>query len=721
MVFNFIVKPKFLIKMKKKIIYSIIVSFWAFSFNLYSQEADTAKTQEIETVEISAYRVISNLGKLPQPVKIITASEISSVPARGFDELIKKSASVDIIQYQGFSSVIGMRGFAPSGFGKANTLIMVDGIPVGTSNLSTLNLDNVKQIEILKGPYSAFFGSDAMAGVINISTNQSKDKMSGSATAGYGSFKTFKAGFNMGGKISSRLDFDLFADARIQSENYKTGSNNLLKLTNLEQEVMDEKSYGKEFLNSKYKQYSLGGRLGFQINENWKIRLDESYWLAKDIQNNGSFWGTYGGQLQDISRWSQSLTLEGKQGRNQFRITPHFSNESNVYYNDLSDNAYKNTDNILQTYGLILQDAIDLGNYNVIIGVDNLSRRFNSLIWSDSETAASPYQPDYLNMATGAYFQFNMHFLDEKLNASIGGRYDNIIFRLYKTNLIESQNASENYNVFNPNFSIDYKFFKSFKAHAAAGTAFVAPDAFKVAGDYTTMFGTYKGNSELKPETSFTYDLGLSFSNRKSGLDADITYFSTDYKNIVGYDYSNAAFTSFKNEDKAHMTGLEMELNYDFGALSNYKYSLKAYMNWTYMLESKVKVGDNEFDMKYVRKNKANFGLMYSTKNGLSARINARYIGQRFEDNWLYDLDWNTYERIPALDANGQEIRPSLINQDVIEFPDHLVFDLSVSYLLKKKYGIGISVDNLFDENYCEKDMYYMPGRSIMASLSVKF
>jgi vitamin B12 transporter len=707
--------------MKTKILFHATLALMAITINSFSQEGDSTKINKIDEVEISAYRVNSNLGKLPEQIKIIDAQEIQSIPSRGFDELIKKSIAIDIIQYQGFSSVIGMRGFAPSGFGKANTLIMVDGIPIGSSNLSTLNLDNVKQIEILKGPYSAFFGSDAMAGVINISTNQSKDKLSGNASVEYGSFNTYKVGFNLGGKITSKLNFDLYANTRIQDDNYKTGSNNLLKLTDLEKQVMDEKSYGKEFLNSKYKQYTVGGRLGFQINENWKIRLDESYWLAKDIQNNGSFWGTYGGQLQDISRWSQSLTLEGKQGNHHFRLTPHFSNESNIYYSDLTDNAFKNTNNILQTYGLVVQDAIDLGNQNLIIGVDNLSRKFKSQIWSAAETQASPYQPDYLNMSTGAYLQFNMHFLDEKLNASIGGRYDNISFKLYKTDLIESQDASESYNVINPNFGLNYKFLNGFKAHTAAGTAFVAPDAFKVAGNYTTMFGTYKGNPELKPEKSVTYDFGLSFENKKSGFDADITYFSTVYKNIVGYDYSNLAYTSFKNENEADMSGLEMNFNYDFGALSNYRYSLKAYVDWTYMLNSKVKTGNNELDMRYVRKNKANFGLMYSAKNGLCARINARYIGQRFEDNWLYDLDWNTYERIPAVDANGNQIRPSLINQDIIEFPDHLAIDLSLSYLFKKKYGIGLTVDNLFDENYCEKDMYYMPGRSIMASFSVKF
>jgi vitamin B12 transporter len=314
-----------------------------------------------------------------------------------------------------------------------------------------------------------------------------------------------------------------------------------------------------------------------------------------------------------------------------------------------------------------------------------------------------------------------MNFLNDKLNASIGGRYDNIVFKLFKTELIESIDAKEHYNVFNPNLGIQYKFLNGFKAHTAAGTAFSAPDAFKVAGNYTTMFGTYKGNPNLKPESSVTYDFGLAYNNHKLGISTDITYFSTKFKNIIGYDRSNNAYTSYKNADKANMDGLELEFEYDFGAFRNYQYSLKAYLSYTHMFNSKVNVDGEYLNMKYVRKNKASFGLAYSSKLGISARFNARYIGQRYEDNWLYSYNWVTNERIPTVDANGQEIRPSQINQDLIEFPDHLVFDFTVSYYLKNKYGIGLSFDNLLDENYSEKDAYYMPGMSFMGTISIKF
>ncbi|NJO88996.1 MAG: TonB-dependent receptor, partial [Chloroflexia bacterium] len=371
---------------------------------------------------------------------------------------------------------------------------------------------------------------------------------------------------------------------------------------------------------------------------------------------------------------------------------------------------------------------VTFGDHRLIIGIDNLSKKFESKQWADAENPASPYQPDYLNSATGVYLQANLNLFEDKLNASLGLRYDNIAFKLFKTELIESEDASENYNQLNPNFGIQYKIMNGLKIHGAIGRAFITPDAFKVAGNYTTdgFYATnYKGNPDLKPESSVTYDFGLAYNNRKLGIDADITYFNTDFKDKVEYDFSNPEFVSFMNATKANMNGLEIEFAYDLGALNNYAYSLKFYLDYTHLYNADVIIdgptGTIEEQLKYVRLNKAAFGIMFNSRKGLTTRINARYIGERNEDNWLYNADWTTWERIPYLTTDGEEIRPTLINEDVLKHPDYLILDLSASYTIKEKYTIGFSIDNLLDDNYMEKDAYYMPGRSIMGSFSIKF
>jgi len=714
--------------MYRKLLFAVVFAIAAFQPKSFAQETDSSKTHSISEVTVNAFRTSSDLGRIPQQLTIISEDEIKSIPAKGLDDLLKKSVGIDIVQYPGFKSTIGMRGFTPSAHGNTYTLVLMNGIPVGTENISTLSLDNVQQVEVLKGPYSSFFGSGAMGGVINISAKKSKDEISGAAAISYGSFNTYKINANVGGKISTKFNFDLYGNVRAQGDNYKTGNSNLLKLADGEKLIMEEKSYGKEYENTQYGQYNVGGRLGFQINDDWELNLNQDYWLAKDIQTNGNFWGSYNPSGKDIERWSQSLNVEGKLGDNELRFTPHYSNENTKYYSDLSDTSYQKSDYNLKTYGVILQDALTVGDHRLIFGIDNFSQKFESKQWADAENTKSPYQPDYLNMATGVYLQANLNFLDNKLNTSLGLRYDNIKFKLFKTDLIESVDATEKYNVFNPNLGIQYKFLKGFKVHAAGGSAFVAPDAFKVAGNYTTsgFFGaTYRGNPDLKPETSVTYDFGLAYNNKKLGIDIDLTYFTTSFKDHIVTDRSNAEFVSFKNADKANMDGLEIMFDYDFGALNNYEYSLKVYLDYTHMYNAKMTI-DSETEtkkeqMKYVRMNKASFGVIYAGSEGFSARANARYIGHRFEDNWLYTYNWATYERIPYLTEGGQEIRPELINENVLKHPAYLIVDLSANYTFKGKYGVGVTVDNLFDDNYMEKDSYYMPGRSFMATLSYKF
>ncbi|MEN8122152.1 MAG: TonB-dependent receptor [Bacteroidota bacterium] len=714
--------------MYRELFFAAVFLFAAFQPKGLAQESGSTKTLPISEVTVNAFRTNSDLGKIPQQLKIISQDEINTIPANGLDDLLKKSASIDLVQYIGFKSTIGMRGFTPSAHGNTYTLVLINGIPVGTDNISTLNLNSIKQVEILKGPYSSFFGSDAMGGVINISRKKSKDNISGKAAISYGSFNSYKINANVGGKISPKFNFDFYVNTRAQGDNYITGNNNLLKLSDEEKLIMEYKSYGKEYENTQYSQYNIGGRLGFQLNDDWALDLNQDYWLAKDIQTNGTFWGSYGAIGVDIDRWSQNLNIEGTVGNNELRFSPHYSIENTIYYNDVSSDKFQTSDYSLKSFGFIMQDALIIGTHRLIFGLDNFSKKYESKQWLDVENPTSPFQPDYLNMTTGIYLQANINLLNNKLNTSIGGRYDNINFQLFETELIESVNSTERYNVFNPNLGIQYKFFTGFKVHAAAGRAFVAPDAFKVAGNYTTsgFYGaTYRGNPNLKPETSVTYDLGLAYNNKKTGVNIDVTYFTTYFKDQVVTDGSNADYITFINADKANMDGLEVAISYDLGALKNYAYSLKAYLDYTHMYNASVIIESpteiSESQMKYVRMNKASFGVMFTGSKGFSARINARYIGPRDEDNWFYTYDWTTYERIPYLTEDGQEIRPELIHEDLLTFPDHLIVDLSASYTIKEKYGIGITVDNLFDDNYMEKDLYYMMGRSFMARLSYKF
>jgi vitamin B12 transporter len=705
--------------MKLKLLMKAVCACIIGTSTVWAQKADSLNTIHLDLVTVSSFRVKSDLKEIPQNIQVLQKNDIREIPNESLNELLKKTAGVDVIEYPGFLANIGMRGFAPSALNGSYTLLLVNGLPAGTGNPSTLDLNNAEQVEVLKGPYSSFFGSGAMAGVINIVTPVSNDTIRGNVSLSIGSFDTYSFKAQTGGAVTNKLNFDFSAKMLTQNDNYKTGSHNIPDLSEYEKQIMGN-TYEKRFQNTRFTKYDAHLRLGYTFMKDWKINLFENVFVADPIYDNGNFWGTYGSTQKIIQRWSQIISINGQVGIHSIKFSPHFSNENTNYYNNISDSNYiTNTDNY-KSYGFVLQDGIKLGNHYAIIGIDNHSKRYSNEAWANTDQRTTPYQPDYLNSANGAFLQLRFSFFENKLTSAVGARFDLTYFKVYKTDFLPSDNSNETYKTFNPNINIKYNFLPGLNVHAGAGTAFLAPTAFEKAGIYSTAYGVYAGNPNLQAEKSKSFDVGISYDNFKSGISADITFFDNKQSGMIGYDYSKQDTTSFRNAESAITNGIECSMAYDFGSLSGYRYSLKLYVNLMHLFKSDVIIDAITSPMKYVRKDNASFGVEYRNFKSFSFRLNGRFIGHKYEDNWLIGYD-NNYNPVPINAADGNPIRPSLINDAVLKLPDFLVFDLSGSYSFSKKYSVGLSLQNLFNENYTEKDAYYMPGRTITAGFTYLF
>lgn len=704
---------------------AILFAISSSALSGYCQDQDSISKYDIEEIVVSAFRTRSNFNDLPHSIQVLLKKDIESIPSENLSDLLKKTSGIDVIEYPGLQSNIGMRGYSPTAHGYTYTMVLINGMPVGTNNIASLDLQMADQVEILKGPFSAFFGSGAMAGIVNIVTPLSKGKIKGSAGLALGSYGTGQAKVRAGGSLGKKMSFDIYAKAMSQQNNFKTGRRNLLKMTDSEKEVMDPLSYNQTFENTSYEKYNAGLRFGWDLNNNWQINLYEDMFMAKDVLMHGTFWGIYGQQQKDLQRMSHNMVLTGQSGRHSLRFSPYFISDKETYFSDLSDDRYTISVNHTNTYGFIMQDEISLGSHSVLFGIDNKSIKYQSMQWSGAETRTAPYQPNHTNISTGTFFQFKMNLLDNKLNLSTGVRYDYIQFKVSDTDYMIASQASEVHHTLNPNLGVQYSILPGLKIHASTGTAFLAPDAFKKTGSYsyTSSYGTstYKGNPDLKPETSLSADLGLALIKREIGLSADITLFANSHKDMIVFDYSSPDTTTFMNSDNARMNGLEGNLAFDFGVFADYRYSLKLYAGLTHLLKAEVQIDTIVSDMNYVRGNNAAFGIEFRNFKGFAARINARYIGHRLEDNWLYAYDYNTWQKIPYTTASGEPIRQGLINEPILEHPDFMVIDLSCSYTFKNRFKFGLQIQNLADENYTEKDTYYMPGRMITGSFTYQF
>ena len=185
--------------MYKKIL-SGVAALLAFAGMLQAQE--TVKDYDLDEVVVTATRMNLPLKSIPQKVEIIDKDKILSIPAENAAELLKRATNLDMIQYPGASATVGMRGFSPTAHARSYTLVMIDGLPSGTSNLTTLPTSVIERIEVIKGPYSVLYGTDAMGGVINIITKKATLQKTGEVSLKGGSFGTTSFDANAAGMLS---------------------------------------------------------------------------------------------------------------------------------------------------------------------------------------------------------------------------------------------------------------------------------------------------------------------------------------------------------------------------------------------------------------------------------------------------------------------------------------------------------------------------------------
>ncbi len=704
------------------------------------QEQDSIKQYNLNEVVISVTRSNTRLKNIPQKAEVIGQAQLRELPATNMADVLKNATNLDIIQYPGLSSSIGMRGFSPSAHSRSHTLILIDGKPMGTTNISTLDKDIVKRVEIIKGPYSTFYGSDAMGGVINIITKSPSKNNTGNTEVSFGSFDNLRLSGNINGVLSKKSSFLIGFIRNQQRNDYKIGSHNLLKIPEKDKLILDKASYGDVIKNSTWQYNQAYGQYNYNINEKWTSNTQIIYFNANDVKLPGSYWGSFGQSKKDIDRINLYETLTRKSKKNNFYFSPYYTKELNKNYNNNSDTSFVSFKSNLRQYGFKMNDNILFGNFKLLTGTDLDIYNYQSDRFKGKAIPTNPYSPNYQNTTLAIFSQLS--YSKGGFAANAGVRYNYINYHVDKNELLKGTGGSRHYNVFNPSAGAQYTFPFHLKLHSSYGTGFSVPDAFKVAGFYaiSEYFAAwnfwwtknYLGNPDLKPESSSTVDFGATYSTSNKLLLFDATYFITKDKNKIIESALDSAMvnnkmvynvTSYKNADNSTKNGIELMASINIGALYNNKFKLEFYGKLTHMFNNTVdetlrsSTGNDSIvkrDLLYVRKSNAIFGINYDNYKGFSTRLNARYIGPRLERDYFSGLR-------PGLTVGDYYTGGGYTAKDkILKFPKHLVFDYYVSYTIKN-YRFGINISNLFDENYTEKDGYNMPGRTIMANFNFKF
>lgn len=134
----------------------------------------------MEEIVVTATRIEEPKSETPSFVQTISQETIELSPSQNLGDLLTEAGIGHVHKYPGFlTGRVSIRGLASDLFDqqKSRVLFLIDGVRGGTVNFSKISLDDVERVEILKGPASVVYGSQAMGGVINVITKRPKRKV----------------------------------------------------------------------------------------------------------------------------------------------------------------------------------------------------------------------------------------------------------------------------------------------------------------------------------------------------------------------------------------------------------------------------------------------------------------------------------------------------------------------------------------------------------------
>ncbi len=496
--------------MKKKGILMGVLFLSFYGGKCYGEES---QARVLPQVVVTATKIEESPLEVSSFVRIITEEEIKKSPAQSLGDLFPELGLGHTHKYPGtLTGRISLRGITSDLFDplKGGVLILIDGQRAGTVNLAKIPLDNIERIEIVKGPFSALYGTQAMGGVINVITKRAKKEGLGfniSAEAGSWNYwkglseleikKTFPdyaVDFYLLGERDSRDDFDAKGYGRIKNTSYDEGA-------------LDAK-LGLSFLKNHYLSF------GIQSFHGWDI---------------GSPGARYSPSLKDYSdkkRDSYSFLYKFKEIELSYAYT--FDRDRwHSFYGSSESISTK----IMKGRDLNLKVPFSFGSHRFLLGGE-----YYELDVTSRRNVGAPYYPNSEFKNYGGFFQAKLNLYREKLFLIPGIRYDYFETEILTTPGIRNlKPKKEDKDRFTGKIGFLYRLTNELSLKANLGEAYRTPTADELAADYVAFWGTrYLGNSTLKPEKVYSFDFGLDYGG-KFGL-LSFSYFYNKYDDkISGY------------------------------------------------------------------------------------------------------------------------------------------------------------------------------------------
>jgi vitamin B12 transporter len=479
----------------------VIISSFAFSAQAEQKEnlEDVINHVTRPEVVVTATRTDESIDNVLAPVVVIPREEIEKSLSADLTDLLSKHAGIELGRTGGIGQPVSI---FIRGANSSHTLVLIDGVRInpatfGTASLQNIAPETVERVEVVKGPRSTLYGSDAIGGVINIITRKPNgDGLAADATLGYGSFDTQQAN----GALSYSADASNlgFSASKIKSDGFPTRSNSSIDsgYDNLATSAHAGTKLG--VVDADVRFYQASGTSNYLNGPT--TPLDQDF-LDRIVRAD------FG--LQATSNWNTRVALSRMNNRIDQNQPLTFISGEMDYLGTVRDTVD-------------WQNDVQLGDHHKVTA---------GAAYTDENAHALSYGTlyDSNTYITNVYAQDQMTF-DAHALLLAAGYNDYSTFGSHAT----------------WNAEYGYSFNDAMRATCSAGTGFRAPSA-------TDLYG-FGGNPKLQPEISSNVELSWRYRISRS-IGVSLTAFQNDIDDLIAYD--NASSTS-KNIAKARIRGYEL-------------------------------------------------------------------------------------------------------------------------------------------------------------------
>ncbi|MCV2532740.1 catecholate siderophore receptor CirA [Enterobacter wuhouensis] len=627
-----------------------------------------------DTMVVTASATEQNLKDAPASISVITQEDLQRKPVQNLKDVLQDVPGVQLTDEGDNRKGVSIRGLDSS-----YTLILVDGKRVNSRNavfrhndfdLNWVPVDAIERIEVVRGPMSSLYGSDALGGVVNIITK----------------------------KIGQKWTGTLSADSTIQEHRDRGDTNNGQFYTSgpLVDGVLGLKAYGSVSKREKDdQQKSSSTATGETPRIEGFTSRDANVEFAWTPTENHDFTAGYGFDRQD--RESDSLD-KNRLERQNYSLSHNgrwdVGNSELKVYGEKVDNKNPGNSSPITSESNAVDGKyiLPLGEINQMLTFggewrhDKLKDPVNLTGGSSSTTSASQY----------ALFLEDEWRIFEPLALTTGIRMDD--HETYGDHW-----SPRAYLVYNATDTVTVK--------GGWATAFKAPSLLQLSPDWVT--GSCRGaceivgNPDLKPETSESFELGLYYSGEEGwleGVQASITTFQNDvddrisisrtanvnqaqsYPNYVGLNADGEPIFRYYNVNKARIRGVETEVK--FPVAEDWKVTL----NYTYNDGRDISNGGN----------KPLSELPFHTANGTV--------------DWKATQDWSFY-----VQGNYKGEKRALTSGEPTP-GGYVIWNTGAAWQVTKAVKLRAGVQNLLDKDLSRDDYSYTEdGRRYFVGVDYKF